>query len=91
MHIRLEALRITVPKPGDSQFIVFEPLKKLTLLLPFSSEIHILDAARRMLCAAFYNRSSESMCLLVVFDWETEEAGIFDTGAPYVRAISKMW
>jgi hypothetical protein len=85
MHIRLSALRITVPEPEESQVIKFEPLKKLTLLLPFSSEVHILDASRRMICAAFYIRDSNSMGIMVVFDWNTEEAGMFDTGIPYVR------
>lgn len=85
MHIRLAPLRIDVPAPEDEeQLLNFEPMKKITLLLPFSSEVHILDASRRMLCAGFSIQESLHMGILIIFDWETEEAAMFDTGIPYV-------
>ena len=89
MHIRLAPLRINVPAPEDeSQLVTFEPMKKITLLLPFSSEVHILDASRRMICAGFSIKDSLHMGILIIFDWESEEAALFDTGIPYVRLIS---
>ena len=86
MHIRLSALRIDVPDPeeGQSQPLRFTQLKKISLVLPFSSEVHILDASRRMLSAAFSIRDSLNRGILIVYDWETEEAAMFDTGIPYV-------
>ena len=84
MHIRLSALRINVPEPEDPQVIEFVPESKITLLLPFSSEVHILDASKKMICAAFSIKNSLNMGILIIFNWDSEEAALFDTGIPYV-------
>ncbi|KAL5501036.1 hypothetical protein ACEPAH_9423 [Sanghuangporus vaninii] len=83
MHVRIGILRIAVPEDNLPQDLIFERTKEVTLLLPFTSEVHLLDVSRRMFCVAFGSHESNVMAILVMFDWDTEEAGIINTGIPY--------
>ena len=85
MHARIGVIRIGVPSENDSQDLTFEREKEVTLLLPFASEVHLLDASRRMFCVAYGTHESHDMAILVMFDWNTEAAAIINTGIQYVR------
>ena len=56
------------------------------MVTPWSlaSELHFLDAPRRMFCAVFSNPETATTGLHVVLDWNTGLSYIFDTGIPYV-------
>ena len=85
MHIRVSVLYIHIPEPGSNEDLHFHKRTQFTLLVPVNAEMHILDPSRRMICVAFSCIHSKSMGILVMFDWDTEEAAVFDTGLPYVR------
>lgn len=83
-------LRVNIPEPGYTTDLSFDKQAPFTLLVPFHSEIHILNASRRMLCVAFSCTRTKSMGVLLIFDWNTEGACIFDTGLPYVRYLETL-
>ena len=90
MSVRLTVLRIGVPDTDSSDPLLFEPCKQLTILVPFCSEVHFLDASRRMICCAFSCSDSKQMALMLILDWETEDSVMINTGIPYVRSISSL-
>lgn len=86
MHVRLSVLYVGIPDPESSEDLHFVKKSPITLLVPFQSELHLLDVSRRMLCFAFNCLDTQTMSIFIMFDWDTEEAAIFDTGLPYVRS-----
>lgn len=75
-----------IPDPESSEDLHFVKKSPITLLVPFQSELHLLDVSRRMLCFAFNCLDTQTMSIFIMFDWDTEEAAIFDTGLPYVKS-----
>ena len=79
----MTVLRIGVPK-AENEALSFTNLTKFTVLVPFTSEVHLLDASRKMLCIVYQNEESDTLCILLVHNWDTEECSLMDTNVPYV-------
>ncbi|THH07778.1 hypothetical protein EW145_g3152 [Phellinidium pouzarii] len=83
IHVSLFLIRVGIPEPGSTQELDFEETARMTLTLPFSSEIYFLNASERMFCSVFSCSPKQTTGIWVVLDWDTEEAVMFDTGIPY--------
>lgn len=88
IHIRMTVLRISIPLNETEGPLCFTELAKLTVLVPFTSEVHLLDASRKMLCVVYKNEESETLRILLIHNWETEECSLIDTNVPYVYGRS---
>ena len=86
----MTVLRIGVPK-AENEALSFTNLTKFTVLVPFTSEVHLLDASRKMLCIVYQNEESDTLCILLVHNWDTEECSLIDTNVPYVSNGPLLW
>lgn len=82
-------LRIQLPsRTGSEDRVQFTYIAGFTLPYAYIIEMHFLDVERRMFCLALLYPSSRILYLHVVFDWDTRESAILETGFGYVRISS---